>query len=102
MSAGASTSASTRGVPAKSFEDHRFKKTRRSDYVCTTWFERDRANVRLETPAGREVFDLWDEAVYEAIESGFLTQPRVPRASDADWQPHAVAYAIDMGLIEAD
>ncbi|KAK0039488.1 hypothetical protein Bpfe_031075 [Biomphalaria pfeifferi] len=70
-------------------------------YVCTTWFERDRANIRLETPNGREVFDLWDDDVAQAVEDGYLTRPRVPRPTDADWQPHAVRYAIDMGLIPA-
>ena len=44
----------------RSFEEHRFKKTRDHEYVCVTWFERDRQNVRLETPRGRVIFDLWD------------------------------------------
>ena len=38
-----------------------FKKTGDHEYVCVTWFERDRQNVRLETPRGRVIFDLWDE-----------------------------------------
>lgn len=70
-----------------------------ADYVCDTWFERDRAHIRLTTPRGREVFSLWDEAVFEAIEDGFLSVPSRPRASDEDWQPHAVAYARERGLI---
>lgn len=82
-----------------SFEDHRFKKTRPHEYVCHTWFERDRAHIRLETPKGRVVFELWDEQVCEAIEDGFLTAPRCPRPSDDDWQPHAVQYAVHQGLI---
>jgi hypothetical protein len=68
-------------------------------YVCHTWFERGRANVRLETPNGREVFDLWDDDLAQAIEDGYLSAPRRPRPTDADWQPHAVQYAVDMGLI---
>ena len=64
-----------------------------------TWFERGRQNVRLETPRGRVIFELWDDAVTDAVESGYLTVPRVPRASDADWQPHAVGYARDTGRI---
>lgn len=76
-----------------------FTKIAARDYVCFTWFERDRANIRLETPNGREVFDLWDEAVTQAVEDGFLTTPRIPRPSSSDWQPHAVQYAIAMGLI---
>jgi hypothetical protein len=76
-----------------------FRKIEDHEYVCSTWFERDRANVSLETPDGREVFSLWDEDVFEAIEDGFLTTPRHPRPNDADWQPHAVDYAREMGLI---
>ncbi len=83
----------------RSFEEHRFKKTGDHEYVCVTWFERDRQNVRLETPRGRVIFDLWDEEVTDAIDSGCLTVPRTPRATDADWQPHAVAYARDTGRI---
>ena len=83
----------------RSFEEHRFKKTGDHEYVCVTWFERDRQNVRLETPRGRVIFDLWDEAVTDAVYSGYLTVPRVARPNDADWQPHAVAYARDTGRI---
>jgi hypothetical protein len=86
----------------KSFAEHRYRKTRASEYVCTVWFERDRANICLGTPAGRPVFDIWDEDVFEAMKDGFLTAPRAPRPSNDDWQPHAVAYAIAMGLIQAD
>lgn len=70
-----------------------------TEYVCSTWFERDRQHIRLETADGSEIFSLWDDEVTEAIESGYLTQPRFPRPSDSDWKPHAIAYAIDMGLI---
>ena len=69
------------------------------DYVCFTWFERDRQNIRLETPNGRVVFDLWDNDVNEALESGYLTSPRRPRPSDSDWQPHAVEYAHSLNLV---
>ena len=71
-------------------EAHQFAKTADDQYVCVAWFERDRQNVRLETPRGHVIFDLWDDAVTDAIESGYLTVPRVPPATDADWQPHAV------------
>ena len=83
----------------RSFEEHRFKKTGGHEYVCVTWFERDRQNVRLETHRGRVIFDLWDEAVTDAVDSGYLTVPRIPRPNDADWQPNALAYARDNGLI---
>jgi hypothetical protein len=80
-------------------EAAKFRRTQAHEYVCITWFERDRANVRLETPRGRVVFDLWDDDVDQAIEDGFLKPPRIPRPSDADWQPQAVQYAVDAGLI---
>ena len=83
----------------RSFEEHRFKKTADHECVCVAWFERDRQNVRLETPRGRVIFDLWDEEVTDAVDSGYLTVPRVARPNDADWQPHAVAYARDTGRI---
>lgn len=38
-----------------------------------TWFERDRSNVRLEDENGNTVLNLWDEAVSEAVEDGFLS-----------------------------
>lgn len=71
-----------------------------SEYVCSVWFERDRAHVGLETPKGRTIFDLWDEDVAQAIEDDFLPTPKGPRPADADWQPCAVSYARDMGLIK--
>ena len=37
-----------------------------------TWFERDRAYVGVETDEGEPVLDLWDEAVTQAVEDGFL------------------------------
>lgn len=77
-----------------------FKPYTDGDYVCSTWFERDRKHISLETPRGRKIFDLWDEDVDDAIESGFLTVPRHPRPSDTDWQPAAVSYARSFGLIK--
>ena len=76
-----------------------FTKTPAAQYICSTWFERDRRHIRLETPQGRVVFELWDDDVGQAIEDGLLTTPRCPRPSDADWQPHAVQYAVDCELI---
>ena len=46
-----------------------FAKTADRQYVCVTWFERDRQNVRLETPRGRVIFDLWDDDVTDAIDA---------------------------------
>lgn len=82
------------------------KKIADDEYVCSVWFERDRANVSLSTPKGREIFSLWDDDVYGAIEDGYLPKPKGPlmcsRAMNdsAAWQPCAVAYARDMGLIQ--
>lgn len=67
--------------------------------VCFTWFERDRQNVRLETPNGRVIFDLWDEDVTHAIEDGYLPTPRRPRPRDADWKECALSYAWAKGLL---
>ena len=77
-----------------------FEPTKANEYVCSTWFERDRQNIRLETPKGRVVFDLRDEAVTDAIESGYLRVPRPLRLTDADWLPCAVNYAVDIGLLK--
>lgn len=76
-----------------------FAKIADADYVCSTWFERDRQSITLTTPQGREVVSLWDDDVTDAVESGYLSPPRRPRPSDDDWQPCVVAYARDMGLI---
>ena len=54
---------------------------------------------RLDIDRGRVIFDLWDDDVTDAIDSGYLTVPRVPRATDPDWQPHALAFARDTGLL---
>lgn len=78
-----------------------FQKLTDADYVCFTWFERGRSNVRLETPQGRVIFNLWDDAIEEAITDGFLPKPRSPNMNRSnDWQPCAVAYARSQGLIK--
>ncbi|MFT3815627.1 MAG: hypothetical protein QM740_20060 [Acidovorax sp.] len=73
------------------------RRTQAHEYVCTTWFEQDRAHIALTTPRGRLVFELWDDGVFDAIDSGYLKPPRVPRPRDRDWQPAAVQYAIIWG-----
>lgn len=68
-------------------------------FTCSTWFERDRANVTLERN-GVEVFSLWDEAVAEAIEDGYLRIPNFhTRACDSEWLPYLIAYANEFGLL---
>lgn len=69
-----------------------------STLICSTWFERDRKNIRLETEEGDEVVNLWDCDVDAAIASGFLGVPRTPNASDADWLPHVVEFARQAGM----
>jgi len=78
----------------------RFRKLQTHEFVCNTWFERDRQNIRLETPNGRTIFDLWDDDVTDAINAGLLPIPHTPRASDADWQPCAVKYAQNIGILD--
>lgn len=79
--------------------DHLFKSDRPDQYVCSTWFERDRAHIRLETPCGRVIFELWDEEVADAVESGYLTPPRHPRPTDQQWLESALDYARGMNLL---
>jgi len=97
--AGESTPARKHAHRPDQTADGLFRKIQPHEYVCSTWFERDRAHVSLSTPKGRVVFELWDDDVLGAIESGYLKPPRVPRPGDHDWQPSAVQYAFDMGLI---
>lgn len=78
----------------------RIEKIADHEYVVSVWFERDRSNISLSTPKGREIFSLWDDDVHQAIEDGFLPKPRYPRPSDAQWQPCAVEYARNQGLIQ--
>jgi hypothetical protein len=54
-----------------------------------TWFERDRAYVGLYV-GDTVVLEWWDEAVFEAVEDGFLN----PR----DWLGSAEAYAHHIGV----
>lgn len=73
-----------------------------ADLVCHVWFERDRKNLRLETNDGEEVFCLWDADVDDAIESGYLSPPRMPRPADSEWLQPAIDYAEARGLLKVD
>lgn len=43
-----------------------------SNTEFTEWFERDRANVRLDDKAtGETLIDMWDEEVQSFVEDGF-------------------------------
>jgi hypothetical protein len=55
----------------------------------STWFERDRASVVLNTLDGATIIEWWDDDVHEAVQDGFL-DPR-------DWHGSAVEYANQMG-----
>jgi hypothetical protein len=55
----------------------------------STWFERDRASVVLNTLDGTTIIEWWDDDVHEAVQDGFLN----PR----DWHGSAVEYANQMG-----
>lgn len=65
----------------------------------TAWFERDRRHLGLSRSDGTSIFDLFDEAVDEAIEAGFLTTPRKPRPTAEDRRQHLMAYAHSSGLL---
>ena len=39
--------------------------------ICDTWFERDRAMVRLTDSRDNEIICLWDSEVSEFIQDGF-------------------------------
>ena len=56
----------TRGG-SRAFAETRFRKTESHQFVCSTWFERDRQHIRLETPLGRVVFELWDDDVDQRV-----------------------------------
>jgi hypothetical protein len=79
--------------------DGTFSKVPYHEYVCSTWFERDRSNITLTTPGGREIFALWDDDVYQAIELGLLPTPHHPRPTDEQWLPCAIKYAQSQGLL---
>lgn len=76
-----------------------FRKPSDDEYIVSAWIERDRANLSLSTPAGREIFSLWDDDFSDAIESGYLETPRRPRPTDEDWRECALKYARECGLI---
>lgn len=59
--------------------------------VCHTWFERDRANVRLEDHRGNEIICLWDSEVNDFAEDGF-------KPSRKSWHSALCEYATKMKL----
>jgi hypothetical protein len=57
-----------------------------------TWFERDRAHVRLDRKDGDTIVEWWDGAVTEAVRDGVLRRN--------DWHGTAFGAAREMGLLE--
>lgn len=77
-----------------SLTEHGRKLHRLSDTKCTTWFERDRANVDLRSEKlGEMILDIWDEDVTQAVEDGFL--------NPKNWHQSIYDYALHLGLITA-
>lgn len=77
-----------------------FKPREDAEYEVEVWFERDRKHLALSHPdRKRPIVDLWDEAVDDAIESGYLTPPRHPRPTDEMWRAPLVEFARSQGLI---
>ncbi len=72
----------------------------RERFTASVWFERDRKNVTLtDGLTSRDLVCLWDDDVDDAIESGNLTPPRVPRACDSDWLEPLLQYANETGAL---
>jgi len=60
-------------------------------FKVNTWFERDRANVRVDDIDGKTIFDVWDEEVGELIEDGFL-KSRDIKQSALDHAAYLLGY----------
>lgn len=58
---------------------------------CDTWFERDRAMVRLTDTRDQEIMCLWDDAVQAFIEDGFKSHRQA-------WHEALAEYATEMKL----
>jgi hypothetical protein len=58
---------------------------------CDTWFERDRAMVRLMDLRGNEIICLIDDAVSEFVEDGFKRQSQ-------SWHDALAEYATERKL----
>lgn len=59
--------------------------------LCETWFERDRANVRLTDIRGNEIMCLWDSDVADFVQDGFKTCRQ-------DWHEALAEYATEQKL----
>lgn len=73
-----------------------------SRYTCSVWMERGFGQLSLtDSLTNKEVFCLVDDAIGDAIESGYLSAPRRPRASESDWLPQLIDYARESGMLDA-
>lgn len=69
-------------------------------FTASTWFERDRKSVSLfDEVTQQEVFELWDDDVDQAIESGYLVVPKPSKCSDEDWVEPLLDYARSQSLL---
>lgn len=60
------------------------------DVEVNTWFERDRANVRVDVD-GNTVADWWDDDVHELVQDGFL--------NPKDYEGSAIEYLKHLGVL---
>ncbi len=66
---------------------------RGTEVIVDTWFERDRAMVRvLDAASGRELACWWDRDVEDLVHDGFL-DPR-------DWAGSAESYLRHLGILK--
>lgn len=59
--------------------------------MCITWFERDRAMVRLTDNRDNEILCLWDDDVAQFVEDGFKTDRQT-------WHEALTEYATEHKL----
>lgn len=62
---------------------------------CSTWFERDRAYVRLTDTRDQEIICLWDDEVQEFINDGF-------KSNKQSWHEALAEYATEHKLQTKD
>lgn len=74
------------------------------DTVLDTWFERDRAYIGLylksDEARSDALLELWDDAVSQAFEDGFLEQDRP--GSDSRLHASAFEYAKELGRFDPE
>lgn len=64
--------------------------------TCNTWFERDRAMVRLASRRDdKDVLVLWDRQVSEFVDDGFKRQGQ-------SWHDACIEYANEFGLVKTE